>query len=179
MRRSIGISLVVVALSPVLGGTAAAKTLTAFAADSGHGPSKRQVDRAAAALSAAIKSYLSINLSGPPSDPSTWSAFFDAADARVADLSHKFDVWVSLTKKRIAAGHRPQPGFRTYQQAVGVWVADQEEQAKLSRGCFEQSGSFVDVASAAACYRQMLATNGARWQADGDRVGQLAQRAHP
>src|SRR5262249_3590735 len=118
MRRFVGIFLVVLVVSPLLGGTAAAKTLTAVATAGSHGPSKQQVDRAAAALGAAIRSYLSTNLSGPPSDPSTWSAFFDAADARVADLRHKFATWVSLSNKRIAGGHHPQPGFRTYQQTL-------------------------------------------------------------
>jgi hypothetical protein len=156
-------------------------SLPAFSPAASHGPSKQQVDRAAAELGTAIKSYLSTNnISGPPSDPSTWSAFFDAADRRVADLRHKFEIWVSLSNKRIAAGHLPQQGVRTvrtYQQALAVWVADQEEGGTLSRECFEQSGSVVDAASARACLSQLFATNGARWQADGDRLVRAARRA--
>jgi hypothetical protein len=156
-----------------------ASLLTAFSVAS-NGPSKQQVDRAAAELDAAISSYLSTSVAGPPSNPSTWSAFFDAGDRRVADLRRKFDSWVSLSNKRIATGHLPQQGlgaFRTYKQALAIWVADQDEQARLSRGCFEQSGSFADAASAGTCYSQLVATNGARWQADADRLVRASRRA--
>jgi hypothetical protein len=154
-----------------------ALSLTAFTAGTGDGPSKKQVDRAAAELDAAIKGYLSTKPSGPQSDPSTWAALFDLGDRRVADLRKKFENWVSLSNKRIAAGHRPQQGsrFGAYQRALAVWVADQEQQATLSRSCFERSGSFVDLGSARACYGQLLATNGARWQADADHLNRAAR----
>jgi hypothetical protein len=133
------------------------------------------VNKASKKLDRALKAYLTVNISSPPSDPAAWTDFFARGEKLVRALDRAFRDWSSKLDAAVRDGNRP-PGYKrvkAYRDALRPWIEDQEEQLRLSRGCFSASSGFADVEAARSCYAQFLAENGARWQSHADRVNEF------
>jgi hypothetical protein len=59
---------------------------------------------------------------------------------------------------------------KAFRNALRPWIQDQQEQLRLSKGCFSSSSGFADVQAARGCYARFLAENGTRWQEHANAV---------
>jgi len=157
-----------------LGGLSAlVAILTACASSSA--PSLARVNAAATKLDTDVGAYLAVGNHQPPNDAAGWQAFFDQGDRLVAQLRQDYDAWSPLVDQVVASGQNPVwrgVNIRQYRDAVGTWITDQENQARMSRHCFLGSET-VEMAS--SCYEQMLASYGTQWQSDSDRLEAMAK----
>jgi hypothetical protein len=128
------------------------------------------VNAAGAKLNAAIGTYLKSGNRQPPADSAGWKSFFDHEDALLADLSAQYKHWKALLNKARSDGHQPLTRVKQYASAMGIWVRDQLEQERLSRGCYISSAGFASRDAAGACYQNLFSENGDRWNADTRRL---------
>ena len=141
---------------------------------SSTGASIAQVNAAASTLNSDYNSYMQLYEQQTPSNPAGWSAFFSTGKNRVGQLRTDFIAWSNLLNQAHSAGNIPDPGpVLAYRDAMGVWLADQEEQARDSSACFD--GGKLTTTQATECFSQAITSSLSRWQADNQKLQQLGE----
>lgn len=160
----VALGAVVIAAAPAEAGTVHRDTTVA------------EVNKAGTELTTAITSYLQSGSQKPPTNNADWKKFFNRTGSLAADLSQKFKHWTALLAKARSEGHPTPAKLRRYVAAMKVWIGDQVEQARLSRGCYISTTGFASTNAAASCYAKLLSKNGGRWQADAERLNSLGSK---
>jgi len=166
LMRSLAASLIVMA---------AACGLSACGSASSSGPSVAEVNQAATRINSDLAAYLAIK--APTSlTAHGWQMFFSNGDRLVGKLASDFRSWSVLLDESIKAGTGPQnpSKIEAYRNALGQWVKDQQQQARLSKACIGTRGmNAATVSGVAHCYEGMFATYGSKWQTDASKVNSL------
>ena len=144
--------------------------LTAGACGGGKTTTVRDLNALGTAVDHDLVEYLA--LTAPKNaDAQTWFVYFEkGANVRVS-LRSNFDKWSLALDDAIAHGEKPRNASATqgYRDTLGKWLSDQEEQARLTQGCFDSGKPTPNTTS---CFHDMLAKNQKRWAADTSALNQ-------
>ena len=123
-------------------------------------------------LSEAVDEYLSISQTTPPTTAAPWEEFYETGSSKLAAIRSSYENWVFLVDE---APTEVSDRLTEFKDALLVWIEDQEEQARLSKGCFDLSDSYAAPDVALACFTAQREDHGSRWIASATRVRNALQ----